>query len=236
MGFSLGQSHLVCPTNPWKQTLNSILHFHFPCLKGENMETCWFYKPCSHTSCSQRAQLWTKNGRIWLLGFFRTDYNRRKRVIAKCHFSIQPSEHSRVGTEGGHKAQQIPSELLVASTSWINQSTSFLSVLEFHSILCFPYLLRKRREGWVCLKLKMSLWYLQGTLRKNAAHCSGVYYQPRRDHIRSAACHKLSVSHLGSAEAHTSVGTLRSFHPGCSWTASVLPKALDWLWKTSNTF
>lgn len=92
MGFSLGQSHLVCPINPWKQILHSILHFHFLCLKGETMETCWFYNPCSHTSCSQRAQLWTKNARVWLLGFFRTYYNRRKRVIAKCHFSIQPSE------------------------------------------------------------------------------------------------------------------------------------------------
>lgn len=78
----------------------------------------------------------------------------------------------------------------------------------------------------------MSLWYLQGTLRKNAAHCSGLYHQPRSDHIRSAACHKLSVSHLGTAEARTTTGILCSFHPGCSWTASVLPKGLDWLWKT----
>lgn len=172
--------------------------------EGREHETCWFYNPFSHTGCSQHAQLWAKSGRNWLLGVFSTDYNKRKRVTAKCHFSIQPSQRSSVGTEGGQKAQQTPSGHWVASvsTSWINWSTSFLSVLEFHSkYFCFPYLLRKRPEGWVCLKLNMSLWYLQGTLRKNAAHCSGIYHQPRSDHIRSVACHKLSVSHLGSAEA-----------------------------------
>lgn len=135
MGFSLGQSDLVCPINPWKQTLNSSLHFHFPCLKGENTEPCWFYNPCSYPRCSQCTQLWAKNGRIWLLGFFRADYSRRKGVMAKCQFPIQPSQHSRVGTQGGQKAQETPSGHLEASvsTSWINWSTSFLSVLEFHS-------------------------------------------------------------------------------------------------------
>lgn len=48
--------------------------------------------------------------------------------------------------------------------------------------------------------------------------------------VTTSACHKLSGSHLGTAEVHTSAGTL------CSWTASVLPKGLDWLWKTTNTF
>lgn len=48
--------------------------------------------------------------------------------------------------------------------------------------------------------------------------------------VTTSASHKLSGSYLGTAEVHTSAGTL------CSWTASVLPKGLDWLWKTTNTF
>lgn len=54
--------------------------------------------------------------------------------------------------------------------------------------------------------------------------------------VTTSASHKLSGSYLGTAEVHTSAGTLCSFHPGSSWTASVLPKGLDWLWKTTNTF
>lgn len=126
----LGVSNNPVETDP---EFNSSLSFSLP--EGTEHGNLLVLQPCSHTSCSHRAQLWAKNGRIWLLGFFRTDYKRRKGVMAKCHFSIQPSQHSRVGTQGGQKAQQTLSGHLGASvyTSWINWSTSFLSVLEFHS-------------------------------------------------------------------------------------------------------